>query len=665
MAKDRKQAKAAERKQKLKAKQLHQKEVVRVQNRIEQLLDLDPMGAVERLEAMRQSRPDDRNVLLGYMDACLDANQIRELRHAARDWVARHPDDCEIWRQYAGTCFQESYFHAGQRAAQLVVQRWPGTEEARVCGVFLSVFRETYASVTRWMGPDPSDEMMACHEAIREVTEGGQFEEGVRLATPAASRWPKCQPIRNNLAISLVFLGRYDDAIVECRSTLEAVPGNVFAGAALTRSLYLLGRDDEARQALDDLLTTPSERGERWTKVAEALALMGEEVRLLEWARPVIEQNLDKQTDPLYRAVLRHYAACAEYRQGDERAARKLWREAIQIYRIPVAVENLADLDCPVDNRHAAWYFSRNELFPRPLIEDLLNRLDGQTNEQTTLISRKFLRQHPTIRRLMRVLLEQGDPGGREFACRFCKMVADDESLDLLLDFAEGRWGSLSLRMRAIDTLRSHGRFPEILLKTWMNGKPSELMSISFQITREPQREPTDPVLRKVLVRAHEALQQDNFVQAEKLFEQAVRMDPEDPGHHFNLTSVREMGRLGHDYKRAVQVIHERWPDYGFARMAVAIELAQRGQWQEARDLTCMVMEKSELHFTEFRMLAMCQVAIGIASGEFPSAKSWLDMAKSVLPDETDLHEMLQQQITMAETPDLLSRAMKLFDRFR
>ncbi len=665
MAKDRKQAKAAERQQKLKAKQLHQKEVARVQNRIEQFLEIDPVGAVERLKAMRQSRPNDRNVFVGYLDACLDANQFRELRCAARDWVARHPDDCEIWRQYAGVCFQESYFHAGQQAAQLVVQRWPGTEEARVCGVFLSVFRETHASVTRWMGPNPSNEMMACHEAIREATEAGEFEEGVRLATPAAARWPKCQSIRNNLAMALGFLGRYDDAIVECRSALEAVPGNVFAGAALTRSLYLLGRDDEARRALDDLLTTPSERGERWTKVAEALALMGEEERLLAWARPVIEQNLDKETDPVYRAVLRHYAACAEYRQGDERAARKLWREALQIYRIPVAVENLADLDRSVDDRHGAWYFPRHELFPRSLVDELLDRLNGQTNEQATLISREIQRQHPTIRRLMRVLLEQGDPGGREFACRFCKMVADDESLDMLLDFAEGRWGSLSLRMRAIETVRSHGRHPEKLLKTWMNGKPSEVMSLSFQITREPLREPTDPVLRSVLQRAHEALQDDHFMLAEKLFEQAVRMEPEDPGHHFNLASVREMGRMGHDYKRAVQVIHERWPDYGFARMAVAIQLAQRGQWQEARDLTRIVMAKSELHFTEFRMLAMCQVAIGISAGLLQSSKSWLDMAKSVLPDETDLHEMLQEQITMAETPGLLSRAMKLFDRFR
>ena len=665
MAKDRKQAKAAERKQKLKAKQHHQQEVVRVQNRIERYLEIDPVGAIEKLDAMRKSHPDDRHLLVAYMDACLDAKRNRELRLACGEWVARHPDDREIWRQYAGACFQESYMHAGQRAAQIVVQRWPGTEEARVCGVFLLVAEETYASMTRWMGPHPSDEMLTCHEQIREATEMGDFEEGVRLATPAAARWPECQPIRNNLAISLGFMGRYDDVIVECRSALQVVPGNVFAGATLTRSLYLLGRDEEARRALDDLLSTPSQRGERWSKVAETLALMGEEERLLAWARPVIEQNLDQETDPVYRAMLRHYTACAEYRQGDERAARKLWREALQMYRIPSAVENLADLDRALDDRHAAWYFSRHELFPRPLIEGLLERIGGKTSEQTTLLCREFVGQHPPLRRLMRVLLEQGDPGGREFACQLCKMVADNESLDLLLEFAQGRWGNLSLRLKALNTVRSHGRFTEKLLKTWMNGKPSEVMSLSFSITREPQREVADPVLRKMLERAHAALQRDDFLQAEQLFKEATRLDPEDPGHHFNLASVREMGRLGHDYKRAMQVIHERWPDYGFAKMAVAIQLAQRGQWQEASVLVRPVMEQTELHFTEFRMLAMCQVAIGIASQQFPSAKSWLDMAKSILPDEFDLHKMLQEQITMAETPGLMSRAMKLFDRFR
>ena len=311
MAKDRKQAKAAERKQKLKAKQLHQEQVAQVQNRIEKLLDLDPDAAVERLAAMRISHPDDRHVLTRYLDACLDAKQFREMRRASRDWVARHPDDREIWRTYAGVCFQESYGHEGQRASRIVVQRWPGSEEARVCGLFLLGAEDAHAQMSRWLGPNPTDEMLATHEAVRDAFEAGETEEAIRLATPAAARWPECQPIRNNLALALGFLGRYDEAIRECRSAWLAVPGNVFAGATLTRSLYLLGRDDEARQALDALLTTPSERTERWSKVAEMLALMGEEERLLAWARPVIDQNLDQKTDPIYRAMLRHYTACA------------------------------------------------------------------------------------------------------------------------------------------------------------------------------------------------------------------------------------------------------------------------------------------------------------------------------------------------------------------
>ena len=664
MAKDRKQAKAAERKQKLKAKQLHQEQVAQVQNRIEKLLDLDPDAAVERLAAMRISHPDDRHVLTRYLDACLDAKQFREMRRASRDWVARHPDDREIWRTYAGVCFQESYGHEGQRASRIVVQRWPGSEEARVCGLFLLGAEDAHAQMSRWLGPNPTDEMLATHEAVRDAFEAGETEEAIRLATPAAARWPECQPIRNNLALALGFLGRYDEAIRECRSAWLAVPGNVFAGATLTRSLYLLGRDDEARQALDALLTTPSERTERWSKVAEMLALMGEEERLLAWARPVIDQNLDQKTDPIYRAMLRHYTACAEYRLGDERAARQLWREALKCYRIPVAAENLADVDRPIDERHAAWYFPLHELFPRSQIDDLMERLSGKTNAQATPIARELLTKYPTLRRLLRVLLERGDPTGREFACRFCKLVADEESLDLLQAFSQGRWGKLSLRMHAAETLREHGRIRGNRLTTWMNGKPSETLALNFRITREPMTKITDKSLLSLADRAHLALKEGDLQLSEKLFAEATQRLPDDPGFHFNLATVRQ-DKSGFDYDQAVREIHERWPDYGYARLGVAMQLARNNQIPEARELIVPVLERSELHFTEFRMLAMCQVAIGIASQQFPSAKSWLDMAKSILPDEFDLHKMLQEQITMAETPGLMSRAMKLFDRFR
>ena len=655
MAKDRKQAKAAERKQKLKAKHLHQEQVAQVHNRIEKLLDLDPDVAVERLAAMRLSHPDDRHVLTRYFDACLDAKQFREMLRASRDWVARHPDDREVWRTYAGVCFQENYVHEGQRAARIVVQRWPNSEEARVCGLFLVGAEEAHAQMVRWSGPNPTDEMLAAHEAVRDAFEAGETEEAVRLATPAAARWPECQPIRNNLALALGFLGRYDEAILECRSAWEAVPGNVFAGATLTRSLYLLGRDAEARQALETLLTSPSERNERWSKVAEMLALVGQEERLLAWARPVIDQNQDQKTDPIYRAMLRHYTACAEYRLGDERAARLLWREALKCYRIPVAAENLADLDRPVDERHAAWYFPLHELFPRPQIDELTERLAGKTNAEAKPISREFLQRHPTLRRLLRVLLERGDATGREFACRFCHTVADEESLDLLQAFSQGQWGPLTLRMRAAETLREHGRLTGNRLNTWTNGKQTEVLALSFNITREPMTSLTDKALLSLIDRAHSALKRDDYPLSEKLFEEASQRAPDDPGLQFNLAVVRKDKR-GFDYDRAVQEIHERWPDYGFARMAVAMQLTRNGQLQEARNLVVPCLDRSELHFTEFRMLAMCQVEIELAAGQIPQAKVWLDMAKKILPGDADLIGSLAEQITVAEMRDLVNQ---------
>ncbi len=660
MAKDRKQAKAAQRQAKLRAKRIHQEQVARVRNRIEDLFDEEGLeDSVERLELMHRTSPQNRDILQALLDAYLATGEYRDAHRACGAWLVQHAQDREIWRIYVGACLQDGYVHRGLMAARTLVARWPDDEDADQSRKMIEVISSTLSETLKHFGSELSDGALACHENIREALESGDFEDAIRLARQGLSQWPTNQPMRNNLCQALNLQGLYDESISESRQEVTSRPNNVFAHANLTRALYLLGRDAEAQIALKALLACDSDRNERWSKTAEVLAVMGEDQQLLDLARPVIVQNLDQGIDPICRAQLRHFAACAEYRLGDESAAKRLWNESIQIKRIPTAVQNLTDLQLPIDDRNAAWFLSFGELFSRQSIDDFLKGCAGMSNEDASRYASAYFNKHSELRRLCQILLDRGDPVGRELACRLCKIVADDEALDMLKAFAHGRRGSLELRLGVTEKLIERGRIQSGRFQTWLSGQPSEMLALSFQISFEPMGKEPNKSVEALHVRAQEALQNNDMEQAIALFEKALVLSPDQPSLHFNVATTRQF-QPGFDFEAAVRQIHTRWPEYDFARMALAKILAHRGQVEAGRALIVPIMERTKLHITEFRLLAMCQVEMELAAGNINYAKSWQDMARRALPDESNLHEILDHQIRAKESPGFLDRLKSL-----
>ena len=661
MAKDRKQAKAIQRQAKLKSKQLHQQQVAQVKHRINDIVNDHSTDSVERLVEMHRAFPNDRNILVGLLVGCDAASDLRRTRTICRDWLVRHPQDREVWRTYVGACIQMGYVFTAWQAAQTIVKRWPDWEESDACRAIISVAEEMLPTMVKHLGPDTRHIVLERHEAVRSALEEGEFEDAIRLARQALLESPECHPIRNNLVQSLTLMGRYAEAIRECDEQVRQDPHNVFAWVSLTRALYLLGRDAEAQAALQSLLACESDRIERWVKTAEALAVLGEDQRLLDWARPVISGNLDMSAEPVSRTMLRHYAACSEYRLGNERAAKTLWRDALKISDFSTAQQNLAELEKPIDKRDAAWFFAMGELFSRKVIDDFLAGCHGMSNTETTRFARGYFEQHPELRRLTQVLLDRGDPLGRELATRLCKIVADEQSLDLLEAFARGQRGPLELRLQMTDPLISHGRMEPGQFLAWKDGKPSEVLALAFQISFEPLSEEPNNAVMDIVERAHAAMRREDNQTAEMLFEKATQLAPDDPSHHFNLTSLRQL-RPEYDYPTMMREIHNRWPDYEFARMSLATLLARRGQVQEARDLVLPILKQTVLHFTQFRALAMCHVEIEIAAGRIPEAKIWLDMTRRILSDDTQLIAELARQIAIADpSRGVISRLKSLF----
>lgn len=645
MAKDRKQAKSAKRQARLKDKQRHQQEVARIQNRIAELLDTGDESSLEQLHAEMQAHPQDRNRFIGFLEACLKFESYRQTRHACREWLKVHPLDREVWRSYAGVCLQDGFITTGVAAAQTILNQWPDWSEASVCREIIQTANKYRTNNLAAFGPELSDELLLKHEEVLDAFQGGLFENTIRLAREALVRWPQAQPIRNNLAMALGYIGKYSESAEECRHLLDTDPNNVFAWKGFVHSLFYTGRLDEARIALDSMIACHSIREGRFALTAEMLVLLGQESRLIDWAEPIIRDNRDRGAEPLERGMLRHYVAASHARLGNDAEARKMWNASLQQYPMESTRDNLAELDKPVVRRSRPSFFVLEQVCPVKLIEEVAQVVKNRSDSDSHSDVIEFVQQHPELRHVARVALELGDADCQDFGGKLCGLIADEESLDLLESYVRHSQGDLGIRAKVSATLLKYGRIVRGVQNQWRDGTPTDLQTIDFEICFDPMREESDPLVQRLMQRAHDEMKKGNYKKSETLWVQTLEKSPNDPSLHFNLAVCRSKMDVECDMNDAISEIHRRWPDYSFARMVCAINLATGGKTSEARELIEPIMACKKLHFTEFRQLCSCQVEIACQEEKLELARSWLQMARHVLPDDMEFLRSLENRI--------------------
>src|SRR5262249_27277390 len=91
-----------------------------------------------------------------------------------------------------------------------------------------------------------------------------------------------------------------------------------------------------------------------------------------------------------------------------------------------------------------------------------------------------------------------------------------------------------------------------------------------------------------------------------------------------------------------VRQIHERFPDYLFARVSVARQAIRDGRLDEAEELLKPLLTRRRVHRSEFSALAQAQVDLLVARGQLQGAKQWLEMWASAIPDDPMLPDAAQ-----------------------
>ena len=505
-------------------------------------------------------------------------------------------------------------------------------------------------------------------EAQRSRLQQSDFAAVKTLAEEMLALKPDYAPALNNLAQAEWLRGDLPAAVAACQQVLEFAPDNVHALANLARFQFVQGEAEEARKTAIVLKISTASAADRSLKMMEVLVCLGEDQAVLDvfnstfpgemvklerdgkkkWLVKVPDTDLppvknmaeletfSTQTDE--EALQYHLAAVAALRLGRENAARGLWRRSLEIDPdLEHAKENLKDMDIPIGERNGSWAYSMGYWLSQSTLIGLKEEGDslkqshrrrGQgASEDTTLgLVQKLIERFPQLLTALPILLDQGDPSGREFAVRLAIEADLPETAILLRNFALGTRGSDQLRIQAAQAAVQAGLIEAGSVRMYLRGAWQETILLAFEITGEPSESSHSPQVRLLLEQGMDAYHAGDKAKAERLLREAVQKEPNSPTLWNNLAgAIAEQGRIP-ESEEIIKKVFKDHPDYFFARTNMALLHLRRGEREPVRELLDPLLRLKKLHMTEFASLVMAQVKLQLAEKSIEGAQSWLDM---------------------------------------
>lgn len=476
-------------------------------------------------------------------------------------------------------------------------------------------------------------ELRIMHDRVRFLTESGHSAEAIAVSEHLLEKIPNPLPILNNLSLSQFMLGNVNQAIATAQKVLDQDTNNFHALGNLVRYHFLTAQFDQAQAYAQQLQQIESDNPDFEMKQAEAFAFLGDDEKV--WA--VYEKAKAKSAD--INPVLFHLAAVASYRLGNEKAAWQLWQQAVkQQPSLEMAQESLAEKRLPVGKRTIAWYWPFHYWFPQEF-RQLMERHLGEnvqrlSEKRVERAMTSLLAERPYLTKLFPHILERGNQQTREFVLNFIRIVETPELLQLLYDFAQSPHGSDDLRLKAIQFISQNhpAMLPEDkMVPMWINGRQSELFMLGFEITYEPELvEGISEAIQDKYEVTFDLLMKDKVVEAEPLLHEIIAEAPEFHSAYNQLAVVYEKQGRRQEARKLVEETHERFPDYLFARVALARLKTQEKRLKEARGLLKPMLMLPRLHISEFRALARAQMDIALAGYLPEAARAWLEMWQQI-----------------------------------
>lgn len=424
------------------------------------------------------------------------------------------------------------------------------------------------------------------------------------------ARAPGSSIARYHLADELWAVCRFDEAVAAIPRPEDTTDAAVlFCGAKFNA---LLGRPDTARTYSDRLAQLPITESEHFAFAVRAHAWAGGAERVCETVEAHPELGRDRDSGTWKEIV--HLEAVARARLGDRDAAVALWQE-IGIGSSILVRDNYLAVEASEDAR--PWYFALEELIPDAV--DYLLRERHATFANRPFIARS---EYPRILEILPQFESFGGPSAVRFA-------------NIALDIDEER----------------------------ADDDPSSIVIGGYTVYTEPVGSPPQEIA-ELSAQALNLLSDDRPETAEGLLRDALAKAPDEPFLHQNLAAALERQGKTEEAMECIRNLHARFPDYLFARCAVALQAARSDNLEEAHALVAPVLEQEAMHFMEFGALCNAMCGIAAAENEWTEVERWVDLWRisdpgNPAPDSFELEarlmgglERLQRSSARSESRD-------------
>ena len=596
--------------------------------------------AAQALEALDQRYPNRVEVLAALADVYYELRDTRKYQALCERWLKVTPDNPDVMFALGGTYMTNMRPALALRTLRRFLDRWPDHERADEARKVLASLEAHMDDLMGDLGL-PGEEglqLAALHEEVQGLLEQGAYRQALQVAEALLRRRPDFAPAWNNISQVHFIEGRMDQAIAAAQQVLSFDADNFHALSNLARYLCLCGRIDEARECATRLKAVESEAVDVWVKKAEASSYLGDDQGVLDAFAGARQAGHLKP--PLANPVLYHLAAVAALRLGQEKEADQYWRQAGKSKPgLDLVEDNLADLRRPVGERHAPWAFGLANWVGEKAVRDLWREVEAASRRSKDAVheaARRYLRRHPEIAALVPILLDRGDPRGREFALRLALLAETPEMLEALRDFALSQRGPDAMRTEAARKASEAGLLPPGPVRLWAHGAWREILLLDWELHSAPMAEHR-PQVETWSNEAILALRRGEGDRAESLLRQALAEEPDAPDLLNNLAAAHKLqGRL-QETEDILRQVHGRYPDDVFARTGLAKLHVSRGETDQADALLRPLLRRRRFHLSEFGSFCDAQIALDVARDRLDVARSWLDMWATADPDQPDI----------------------------
>jgi tetratricopeptide (TPR) repeat protein len=625
-----------------------------------------PQEALSLLHDLDKRFPRQSDILGLMANAHLDTGNQHGYLHAMHRLHELNSNRADVKLGLAGAYLANGYLVLALQTFRQFLKRWSHDDRAADVRKTIEQLERGLEEILNDLG-DSSEKgyEFACqHEELRLMMESGNYSRCRQLAKKLLQQRPAFVPILNNLSQVEWLEGNLTQAVEACQKVLEIEPQNVHALSNLTRFLFMQGKRDEAGMAAKRLKDSDAPAADRWVKKAEALSFIGDDDGVL--TLPDQAKNA-KELDHLSE-LFWHWCAVAEYRKGNIPKARSYWQRCAKIAPyFELADKNLGELKKPLHERICPQAFSLESWIPRKALESLTSATKSAAGKKNDGTFRKgmaeYFDHHPEFIQFVPAALTSGDKMSREFALQLANMSAHPAILEELKILALGQQGPDSLRMDAAQILSKHGILKSgQMAELWLEGEWKQIMMMGFQISYDPPERPTlKPAAQHLMEKAIYALREKKGAEAETHLRKALEIQKDEPGLLNNLAVALSM-QGKHDEAQAIaEEIPVRFPDYFFGQVIAVRKAIQAGELEKAKTILDKMMQKQEMHVTEFGAMCACQIDFMIEDDEPEGAISWFEMWQEGYPDDPALKDYEERMSTIR----LFATFKKGFSRLR